>query len=86
MGVARRLDEFPEQVDPRHAHPYDWENWEDGTIWKLRQGEDFPIDKAVDRMRSQIFMRALRIKRMVTTQKVIDDDGVEALAFRFFDG
>jgi hypothetical protein len=83
--VARRLEEFPQPVDPRFTHPYDWEAWEDGEIWKLRQGEDFPMSKETDRMRSQVFNRARRRGRMVTTQKVIDLDGVEALVFRFFD-
>lgn len=38
--MAERVEEMP----PRRAGAakYPWEEWMDGSVWKLTQGEDFP--------------------------------------------
>lgn len=36
--VARRLKKFN---FPTRRGTYDWDKWADGSIWELRQGEDF---------------------------------------------
>jgi hypothetical protein len=37
---------------------YPWDKWFDGSVWLLKQGEDFDVD--IESMRSAVYMAASR--------------------------
>jgi hypothetical protein len=76
--------EFEEGQTPPTGWRYDWTNWEDGTIWKLRAGEDWPPGIDAEGMRDRVHVRAMRRKRYAQTQKGFDELG-EFLIVRFYD-
>lgn len=51
---------------PRSAEEkYPWKKWFDGSVWVLKQGEDFDVD--IESMRSAVYMAASRYKIKVRT-------------------
>ena len=36
--MARKLEAFPETAKSR---TYPWDEWTDGSVWEIKQGEDF---------------------------------------------
>lgn len=76
--MAERIAQFP---TPTRSRRYPWEEWTDGTVWKLRAGEDF--DAEVDQFRNRLYTQAARRGMSVTTQKGVDDDGTEVLFMQF---
>lgn len=39
--MAERLESFPVRVGPGGIPKHPWEEWLDGSVWRLTQGEDF---------------------------------------------
>jgi hypothetical protein len=44
---------------------YPWKKWFDGSVWLIKQGEDFDVD--IESMRSAIYMAASRHEVKVRT-------------------
>jgi hypothetical protein len=71
MSEERPLIErltFPRRVT---EEKYPWEQWLDGHVWKLSQGEDFDVD--LESFRSAIYMAAsrkgIRVKTHIPKQR-----------------
>ena len=77
--MARRLDKFPGQPDSKRGK-YPWEEWTDGSVWEIRQGEDY--DVATENMRVNLHLKGEAQARKVRTHKIADDRG-EGLVFQF---
>ena len=81
--MARVLDELPRRFRRPRAYKYDWETWTNGKIWLLRQGEDFDVSPRS--FSAQAHGTAAKLGKKVTVRRVPQDDGVPALAVRFYD-
>ena len=87
--MADRIDEFPaEQRPPTRRYP--WDEWTDGSPWKLVRGEDF--DQEVDQFRNRLYPQAKRRGLKVRSAKRVEramKDGKplerEILVIEFFD-
>ncbi len=77
--MARRVQRFEKDVIeiPRR---YPWEQWCDGSIWEIRQGQDY--DVATENMRVNLHDRAKQRVMKVRTEKFRDENG-EGLRFCF---
>lgn len=62
MEEIMRSIRFP---DGRGVEKYPWEQWFDGGIWQIKQGEDFQVD--IGSMRSCIYTAAKRYKKKIRT-------------------
>lgn len=74
--MANKVDTFPAA---RGLAAYPWEDWEDGSIWQIRHGEDFDIP--VEGMSSSLYQRAKRVCKRVKV--AVRDD---TITFQFTDG
>lgn len=55
--MAERLDSFPGRgPSVGAAQRYPWDEWFDGSVWKLKQGEDFPGD--IEGFRGTLYKKA----------------------------
>lgn len=54
--MAKRVREVPNIPSRRPTYP--WDDWADGSIWELTQGEDF--DVTVFSLRNQCYMIAVK--------------------------
>lgn len=79
--MARRLDSFPSDEQPRQRR-YPWGEWADGGAWEIRRGDDY--DVATENMRVNLHMKADAKSIKVRTRKVRDENG-EGLVFQFYD-
>lgn len=62
------MDEIMQNLkfpDGRGEEKYPWDQWLNGGVWHIKQGEDFDVD--VPSMRSCIYMAAKRHKKKVKT-------------------
>jgi hypothetical protein len=59
---------------------YPWAEWEDGSVWEIRQGVDY--DVSTENMRINLHMRADLALKSVETRKLRDEAG-EGLVFQF---
>lgn len=77
--MARRVERFEKDVQetPRR---YPWEQWCDGSIWEIRQSEDY--DVPTENMRVNLHERARQRVMKVRTEKFSDRNG-EGLRFCF---
>jgi hypothetical protein len=78
--MARRVERFEKDVQeaPRR---YPWEQWCDGSIWEIRQGEDY--DVPTENMRVNLHERAKQRVMTVRTEKFRDKQQGEGLRFCF---
>lgn len=77
--MGRRVERF-ERDAVEAPRRYPWEQWCDGSIWEIRQGEDYDIP--TENMRVNLHDRAkLRVMK-VRTEKFRDENG-EGLRFCF---
>ena len=74
--MARRVDSFEDEPQRR----YPWDEWTDGKIWEIRQGEDY--DVPTENMRVNLHDRA-RGKAMVVKTRKVGDETWEGLRFQF---
>jgi hypothetical protein len=79
--MARKLDHFPSN-DRQQARRYPWDEWTDGGVWEIRQGDDYEIP--TENMRVNLHIKADSKAVKVRTRKVRDDAG-EGLIFQFYD-
>jgi hypothetical protein len=57
--MAQKLNAMPKRRGRASVHP--WDQWADGSVWKITQGEDFP--GAVESMRTQLYGKARRLDK-----------------------
>lgn len=79
--MARRVERFEKDVQQEALRRYPWEQWCDGSIWEIRQGEDY--DVPTENMRVNLHERAKQLGVVkVRTEKFSDEQG-EGLRFQF---
>lgn len=66
--MAIRLDTMPKRRGRASVHP--WDEWADGSAWKITQGEDFTGD--LESMRTQLYGKARTLEK--TVELVVDKD------------
>ena len=57
-------------IPPNRKYP--WELWQNGAVWRIVRGDDFPKDLNPRTMRAQINVRSKYIQRRVRTQVLGD--------------
>lgn len=77
--MARRVEGFMKDK-PDAPRRYPWHEWTDGSVWEIRQGEDYDVASA--NMRVNLHERAKLQGMTVRTELVRDKDG-EGLRFQF---
>jgi hypothetical protein len=77
--MAQRVDGF-RKVIAETPRRYPWHEWTDGSIWEIRQGEDY--DVPTENMRVNLHEHAKRYVMVVRTEKVSDGPR-EGLRFQF---
>jgi hypothetical protein len=77
--MATKRDSFPTNHRGRQQK-YPWQTWTDGSVWEIRQGEDY--DVPTENMRVNLHMKADSLLQKVRTQKINDQAG-EGLVFQF---
>jgi len=80
--MARRLSHFPAVDGPGAPRRYPWIEWTDGSVWEIRQREDY--DVSTENMRVNLHMRADAEAVKVRTKKITDARG-QCLVFQFYD-
>jgi hypothetical protein len=78
--MAQRITAFPITDGPVRRR-YPWDDWLDGSVWKLQAGVDFDAD--VDQFRNRCYTMAARRELSVRTTKVIEGDDI-FLVFQFY--
>lgn len=68
--MAQKLEAMPKRRGRGQVHP--WEQWADGSAWKITQGEDF--HGAVESMRTQLFGKARSLGKKV--ELVVEGDSI----------
>jgi hypothetical protein len=85
--MAQKIEEFPQ--GSRHGtRTYPWEEWQDGSAWKLQRGAKKDFDAPIDQFRNRCYTRAKNVGLAVRTSKLIvetDDEAEEFLIVQFFD-
>lgn len=74
--MATKVDSFPSRNGPPSKYP--WAEWDDGSIWKIRRGDDFEIP--TKSMAVVLYAYATRRGRKVRTIRTDD-----AVTFQFSD-
>jgi hypothetical protein len=77
--MAQRIDSFP---DARDQSVYPWDEWFDGSVWELVQGEDFVGQPST--FRASAIAQASRRDGKVRTRKLRAEDGSERLYLQFY--
>lgn len=88
--MAERIEDFPTPIQERKP----WDEWTDGSTWRLERGEDYPAEVRVnsktgkqinptDDFRNRLYTQAARRKLSVRTKKLVED-GKEFLIFCFY--
>lgn len=78
--MAERIEEFT----PRSNHTwskYPWEQWTDGSIWRIAPGEDF--DSTHSTMRSVLYQRARLIGMRVRVRLAANPAPTDVIEFQF---
>jgi hypothetical protein len=78
--MAIRRDSFPTARSRGPQQKYPWQTWADGSVWEIRQGEDY--DVPTENMRVNLHMKGDALLQKVRTQKINDQAG-EGLVFQF---
>jgi hypothetical protein len=81
--LARQLEELPDRFRKTGGYKYDWETWANGKVWLLRQGEDF--DVSLRSFSAHCHGTAAKLGKRAAVRQVPQEDGVPALAVRFYD-
>jgi hypothetical protein len=76
--MAVELEQFPSGA---RATKYPWEQWMNGSVWKLRRGEDY--EATTRSMRTFAHTKASSADMKVKTRTLTDDDGIECLIVQF---
>lgn len=78
--MAQRIEAFSGGTAHRGAYP--WDEWMDGSIWRVFQQEDFPLT-TIDGFRSTLAARARAQNKKVRTAR-IRLDKKEGIEFQFY--
>ena len=73
--MAERLEET--DVKKAQGH-YPWDEWTDGSIWRVRKGEDYDAYS----LRTYLYSKAQELDMNVWTKADNDDQG-ESIIFQF---
>lgn len=76
--MATKLKDMPKRRG--RATKHDWANWADGSVWKVKRGEDF--DAELESFRTQLYGKA---KTLGKTIQVDVDRAAETIVFRMTD-
>ena len=79
--MAQELDQLPKRFRKSGTYKYDWDNWANGKVWLLRQGEDFHVSPRSFSAQAH----GTKLGKKVAVRQVPQDDGVPALAVQFYD-
>jgi hypothetical protein len=77
--MARKVEAFPKAPD---SSRYPWEEWLDGDVWELAQGEDFKGKS--NAFRSNARSRAKKRGGKIRARILKEDGGVEKLYIQFY--
>lgn len=84
--MADRIEQFPAQQRPP-ARRYPWNEWTDGSAWRLVRGEDF--DQPIDDFRNRLYPQAKKRRLKVRSAKRVEDahgtEPLEVLVIEFYD-
>lgn len=72
--MATKLVDMPK----RRGHP--WDEWTDGSAWRIRRGEDFPGQ--LESMCVRLYSKAKELGKELEIKVEKEDDSI---AFRFTD-
>jgi len=64
--MAEKVDQFPDLIGRGRSYP--WDEWLDGDVWKLTQGEDFTA--SMSNFRGLVYMKAQDRQLQVRTRVV----------------
>jgi hypothetical protein len=70
--MAAKRDSFPTNHRGR-PQKYPWQVWTDGSIWQIRQGDDYDI--STQNMQVNLHVRANELGHKVRTQKIKNEPG-----------
>lgn len=77
--MARKLEAFPEGT--RTVSRYPWDEWLDGDVWELVQGEDYTIKSKSLRSNGQVVAR-----KMGGRMRCAEFDGGKRMVIQFIPG
>lgn len=80
--MAEKLNEFPGGNRTKGGGKYPWDEWLDGSVWLLRQGEDFST--SMISFRATASKMAKRNGKKVRSRTVNDEHG-EGLAIQAYE-
>jgi hypothetical protein len=83
--MADRIEHFPAEKRPP-TRRYPWNEWADGSVWKLVRGVDF--DQEVDQFRNRLYPQAKRRGLKCRSAKRVERAGTlerEILIIQFYD-
>jgi hypothetical protein len=78
--MAQRIDEWPKSL----STGYPWDEWLDGSIWKLKADEDFKAK--VQTFRSNAGTQARKRGGKIRSRLFREDNGDEYLIIQFRSG
>lgn len=70
--MAKKVQDFDFSRSGSRPTKYPWEEWLDGSIWRLEKGEDFDVD--TESFRSSVGTAADRLGKVART--AVPEDGV----------
>jgi hypothetical protein len=84
--MADRINQFPSAKRPP-SRRYPWDDWTDGSPWKLVRGVDF--DQEVDQFRNRLYpqakRRGLKVRSAKQVERSAEHGEREILVIEFFD-
>lgn len=69
--MAKRLKSIPDATPSGRRPTYPWDQWTDGGVWAITQGEDF--NRQVQPMRAYLYKRAELLGLTVITRVTRED-------------
>lgn len=76
--MAEKLAAMPKKRGRATVHP--WDDWADGSVWKIKKDEDFFGD--LESMRTQLYGKARSLGKIV---EVMPDKTEQSITFRMQD-
>jgi hypothetical protein len=76
--MATRLKEMPARKGRASLHP--WKDWTDGSVWKIKQGEDF--SGKLEPMRVRLYSKARELGKKL---EIVVDRDAETITFQMVD-
>ena len=70
--MATRLAEMPPKRGRGHVHP--WEEWTDGSVWRIERGADYP--GKTDSLRVRLYSKARELGKELDIQYSLKEDWI----------